>query len=82
MSEPGTDREHLAGELADTHRGCECVNCLGEAERFIAEHIDPMTEQGLADAWEAGWQSGADDTARDLGATHVLVHGPNPHRAA
>ena len=80
MSELGTDRELLAGELADCHRGCECGQCLGEAERFIVKHIDPMTEKDLADAWEEGWQSGAGDRAHDLTHPTASAHSPNPHR--
>lgn len=82
MNELGTDREHLAGELADAHRGCECGHCLGEAERFIVKHIDPMTVKGLADAWEEGWQSGAGDRSRELAQPQAPTHSPNPHRVA
>lgn len=64
MSDPGTDREQLAGALADARRGCECGPCLQEAERFIVEHVDPMTKHDLANAWEKGWRAGTGDRLR------------------
>lgn len=66
MSDLVTDRKQLVGALADTRPGCECGPCSGEAERFIVEHVDPLTEESLANAWDKGWQSGAGDRCRDL----------------
>jgi len=65
MSDPVTGRDELIGELADHHRGCECATCLVEAEKFVVEHVDPLTEELVAEAWTEGWQSGARDALTD-----------------
>lgn len=81
MNDELTNREHLANDLADYRRGCECGNCRAEAEKFLVVHVDPMTEEGLAAAWEEGRQSATDDRSRSLSrAGQELAPTPNPHR--
>ena len=65
MSDPVPGREALISELAEHHRGCECATCLVEAEKFVIDHVDPMTEDLVAEARSAGWQSGARDAGPD-----------------
>lgn len=65
MSDPVTGRDELIGELADHHRRCECATCLVEAEKFVVEHVDPLTEELVAEARTEGWQSGARDALTD-----------------
>lgn len=75
MSDPVTGRDELIGELADHHRGCECATCLVEAEKFVVEHVNPLTEELVAAAWTEGWQSGARDALTDPD-TPTLTAGP------
>ncbi len=78
-----TNREHLANDLADYRRGCECGKCRAEAEQFLVLHVDPVTEEGLAAAWDDGRQSATDDRSQSLSpAGQELSPTPNPHREA